>query len=51
MNPECLHIGGLTIHWYGVFMALGFFAGLSNWVALGRSRGGTPHSARTFCSG
>lgn len=39
MHPVCLQIGALTIHWYGVMMALGFFAGLAGWVVLGRRRG------------
>ncbi|MBN1556638.1 MAG: prolipoprotein diacylglyceryl transferase, partial [Lentisphaerae bacterium] len=39
MNPVCVRLGGLTIHWYGVLMALGFLAGLVNWWWLGRRRG------------
>ena len=39
MYPECVHIGRLTVHWYGVMMALGFVAGLANWTLIGR-RGG-----------
>jgi phosphatidylglycerol---prolipoprotein diacylglyceryl transferase len=39
MHAICFKLGALTIHWYGVFMALGFLAGLANWVWLGRGRG------------
>ncbi len=39
MHAVFLKIGGLTIHWYGVMMALGFFAGLANWTWLGRRKG------------
>lgn len=39
MQSELLNIGSLTIHWYGVMMALGFFLGLLNWVCIGRTSG------------
>jgi len=32
----CLKLGPLTVHWYGVLMALGFLAGLANWWQLGK---------------
>ena len=41
-----LHLGGLSIHLYGVLMALGFMAGLANWWAIGRSE----KRDFTFCS-
>lgn len=46
MHPDFLSIGPLMIHSYGVMMALGFLAGLGNWILLGRRRG---HSAQ-FCT-
>jgi phosphatidylglycerol:prolipoprotein diacylglycerol transferase len=39
MHPVLYSIGGLTIHWYGVLMALGFLAGMLNWIHLGRREG------------
>jgi len=45
MHPDFISIGPLTIHSYGVMMALGFLAGLGNWILLGRREG---HSAQ-FC--
>jgi phosphatidylglycerol:prolipoprotein diacylglycerol transferase len=39
MHPICFKAGPITIHWYGVMMALGFLAGLANWIALGRKQG------------
>lgn len=39
MMPDLVSIGPLTIHWYGVMMALGFLTGLLNWTLLGRPRG------------
>ena len=39
MHPIFFHLGPLTIHWYGVMMALGFLAGLVNWHFAGRARG------------
>lgn len=36
MHPIALKIGGLTIHWYGVFVAVGFLAGI--WTATFRAR-------------
>ena len=39
MHAVLFEIGPLTLHWYGVMMAVGFMAGLLNWVVLGRSRG------------
>lgn len=46
MYAICFKLGSLTIHWYGVFMALGFLAGLASWTLLGR-REGKPFA---FCS-
>lgn len=34
MHPDCFSIDRLSIHCYGVMMALGFMAGLANWAAL-----------------
>jgi len=39
MNPVLFTVGGLTVNWYGVMMAVGFAAGLANWIALGRREG------------
>ncbi|NQT91265.1 MAG: prolipoprotein diacylglyceryl transferase [Lentisphaerae bacterium] len=39
MHPVFFHLGGLTISWYGVMMALAFVAGLINWTLLGRREG------------
>ncbi|NQU40328.1 MAG: prolipoprotein diacylglyceryl transferase [Lentisphaerae bacterium] len=39
MMPDLFSIGKLSVHWYGVMMALGFLAGLLNWTLLGRSTG------------
>jgi len=39
MHSVLFEIGRLTIHWYGVMMAVGFLVGLMNWIVLGRSRG------------
>jgi phosphatidylglycerol:prolipoprotein diacylglycerol transferase len=39
MHPVMFRIGSFAVHWYGVAMALGFAAGLANWLALGRGRG------------
>ncbi len=39
MNPIFLHLGPVTIHWYGVFMALAFLTGFANWIVLGRRAG------------
>ncbi|HEY5044189.1 MAG TPA: prolipoprotein diacylglyceryl transferase [Verrucomicrobiae bacterium] len=36
MHPIAFQLGSLTIHWYGVMMALAFFAGL--WTATRRAR-------------
>lgn len=36
MHDIAFSIGGLTIHWYGILVALGFFAGL--WTASHRAR-------------
>jgi len=46
MEPVCFKLGGLTVHWYGVMMALGFLAGLANWVWLGRRE----HRSFNTCS-
>lgn len=39
MHPICFRVAGFPVHWYGVLMALGFFAGLANWLWLGRRKG------------
>jgi phosphatidylglycerol:prolipoprotein diacylglycerol transferase len=36
MHPIAFKLGPLTVHWYGVFVALGFMAGL--WTAARRAR-------------
>lgn len=36
MDPVCFHIGAKPIYWYGVFVALGFLAGVMHWSVLGR---------------
>ena len=46
MHPVCFTIGKLTIHWYGVGMALAFLAGFANWVRLGKRDGRNAQ----FCS-
>lgn len=46
MHPDFISIGPLQIHSYGVMMALGFMAGLGNWILLGRREG---HTAQ-FCT-
>ena len=39
MHPVCFRIGSLTVHWYGVLMAVGFLLGFLNWVLLSRREG------------
>lgn len=39
MHPDFISIGPFSIHSYGVMMALGFLAGLGNWILLGRREG------------
>jgi len=39
MHPVCFKIGAFTVHWYGVFMALAFVAGLLNWIVIARREG------------
>jgi len=39
MHPLFVKIGPLPVYWYGVMMALGFLAGLANWISLGRGEG------------
>jgi len=39
MHPDLFSLGPITIHTYGVMMALGFLAALGSWILLGRSRG------------
>ena len=39
MYPVFLHLGPITVHWYGVFMACGFIAAFAHWSLLGRNRG------------
>ncbi|HWF18729.1 MAG TPA: prolipoprotein diacylglyceryl transferase [Verrucomicrobiae bacterium] len=36
MHSIAFHLGGLTIHWYGILVAMGFLAGL--WTASRRAR-------------
>lgn len=36
MHSKFFDIGPLTVHWYGVMMALGFMAGLLTWTIVGR---------------
>jgi len=36
MDAVCCRVGGLPIHWYGVFAALGFLSALATWTWLGR---------------
>ncbi len=36
MHPVLFSFGGLTIHWYGVMMALGMMAGMLSWAWVGR---------------
>jgi len=38
-DPICTTVLGRPIHWYGVFMALGFAAGLFHLILLGRREG------------
>ena len=42
MHPECCQLGPFQVYWYGIFMALGAVAALTNWTWLGRG------SDRTF---
>lgn len=46
MHPDLFSIGPITVHTYGVMMALGFLAALGNWILLGRRMGYTA----PFCS-
>lgn len=46
MKSICLSLGPITIHWYGVMMALGFLAGLANWTWLAKHAG----RSRAFAS-
>ena len=46
MHPICFRLGSLTIHWYGVFMALAFLTGFLHWVTLGRR----DNRSAQFCS-
>lgn len=46
MHPDLISIGPITLHTYGVMMALGFLAGLGTWIWLGRREG---YSAQ-FCT-
>lgn len=39
MNPVFIEIFGRSIHWYGVFTALGFLAAVANWAWLARRNG------------
>lgn len=42
MHPDLLSIGPFSLHTYGLLMALGFAAGLINWVWLGKREGYSP---------
>ena len=42
MFPDLFSIGPLTIHTYGLFVALGFVAGIAVTIWLGKSHGMTP---------
>ncbi len=46
MNPVAFEIFGLTVHWYGIMMMLGFLAGWGSWVVVGRREG----RSAAFCS-
>lgn len=39
MHPEFITIGGRTIYWYGVMMALAFMSGIMLWRHLGQRTG------------
>jgi phosphatidylglycerol:prolipoprotein diacylglycerol transferase len=39
MHSVFMELGPLTIHWYGIMMALGFIAGIVNWSLLGKRLG------------
>ncbi|MBT3194297.1 MAG: prolipoprotein diacylglyceryl transferase [Verrucomicrobia bacterium] len=39
MHSVLFEVGPLTIHWYGVMMAVGFVAALTSWILLGRTCG------------
>lgn len=39
MHPVCFEVGNFKVHWFGVFMAFGFLAGLLNWRWLARREG------------
>jgi phosphatidylglycerol:prolipoprotein diacylglycerol transferase len=42
MDPVCFTIAGRPVYWYGVFLALGFGAGLLHLTWLGRREGRDP---------
>lgn len=46
MHPDFISIGPFSIQSYGVMMALGFLAGLGNWILLGRRENRSPQ----FCT-
>ncbi len=46
MHPIAFKFGAITVHWYGVFVALGFMAGL--WTAARRARLAGVPSERIF---
>lgn len=39
MNSVCFTILGHPVYWYGVLVALGFVAGVTHWIILGRREG------------
>ncbi len=46
MHPDFVTVGPLTVHMYGVMMALGFLMGIGNWILLGRRDG----RSTAFCT-
>ena len=39
MNPVAFHVFGRPIYWYGIFVALGFLAGITHWNLRARREG------------
>lgn len=39
MDPVCFHIGSKPVYWYGIFVALGFLAGVVHWSRRERKAG------------
>ena len=44
MYPDLFSIGPFTLHTYGLFVALGFIAGILITIRLGKSEGIPPNS-------